>query len=103
MSYIYLSTFVPDIVGIKYVDGVNKIWNTAWAREARGRFYHVTSERAVPLKDGLQRGVELLTKAHLEDGVNETQDVSRCVQDKNQLMTCTINIRRIIVHLVVEA
>ena len=48
-----------EIVGIKYVDGINKNWTTVWAREARGRFYCNTPTGAVSLKDGLQRGVEV--------------------------------------------
>jgi len=68
-----------NIVGIKYIDGKNKIWNTKWSREARGRFYYINKDETITLKDGLQRGAELLTKAHIEDGVNDTQDMA----DKN--------------------
>lgn len=65
-----------NIIGVKYVDGINQVWAPVWAREARGRFYYISDEEVLPLKDGLQRGVEILTKAHMEDGVNETQDIS---------------------------
>ena len=71
-----VSRHTPGAVGIKYVDGINKIWRPKWAREARGRFYYVDSDKVIPLKDSLQRGIEILTKAHLDDGINETQDVS---------------------------
>jgi hypothetical protein len=45
------------------------------AREARGRFYYVDENECVTLKEGLQRGIELLTKVHVEIGVRETQDI----------------------------
>ena len=64
------------------MDGVNQIWAPAWAREARGRFYYISDEEVISLKDGLQRGVEILTKAHMEDGVSETQDISDQKLDK---------------------
>lgn len=63
------------VVGIKYIDGANRLWRTKWAREARGRFYYVDENEVITLKEGLQRGVELLTSAHIEDGVSDTQDV----------------------------
>ena len=75
-------TKLQNIIGVKYVDGVNQIWAPAWAREARGRFYYISDEEVIPLKDGLQRGVEILTKAHMEDGVSETQDISDQKLDK---------------------
>ena len=78
-QYAYtVSTYVPDVVGIKYIDGMNQIWQPKWAREARGRFYYVgdmAGGKVVPMKDTLQRGIEVLTKAHLDGGITETQDV----------------------------
>ncbi|NBP02545.1 MAG: HD domain-containing protein [Proteobacteria bacterium] len=78
-QYAYtVSTYVPEVVGIKYIDGMNQIWQPKWAREARGRFYYVGDKfggKVVPLKDTLQRGIEVLTKAHLDGGITETQDV----------------------------
>lgn len=66
----------PNVVGIKYIDGICQEWKPLWSRKARGRFYYVDDEKIVTLKDALQRGAELLTKAHIEDGVNDTQDMS---------------------------
>lgn len=64
------------IVGIKYIDGMNRIWRSSWAREARGRFYYYDSEKrhVIPLKETLQRGAEILTSSH--KNVDETQDMS---------------------------
>eukprot|EP01038_Epipyxis_sp_PR26KG_P011929 gene11929-15964_t len=78
-----------NVFGLKYIDGINQIWKPKWSREARGRFYFiqetVTSNdkvsnfnkpeiRVFTLKSALQRGVELLTKAHLDANIFETQD-----------------------------
>lgn len=71
-----------NVIGMKYLDGLNRLWKTTWAREARGRFYYVDTDGVVTLKEGLQRGIELLTKAHIEDGVSETQDVEGRTFDK---------------------
>lgn len=69
--------YASRIVGIKYVDGLNREWRAAWAREARGRFYCIRPDasEALPLKVTLQRGVELLTRAHTRSDVTTTQDV----------------------------
>jgi hypothetical protein len=67
---------VPGVVGIKYIEGINQIWRARWAREARGRFYYIGGEKVIPIKDTLQRGIEVLTKAHLDGGITETQDVN---------------------------
>jgi hypothetical protein len=76
-QYAYtISKYVPGVAGIKYIDGINQIWRPKWAREARGRFYYVAGDKVIPLKDTLQRGIEILTKAHLDAGIDETQDVS---------------------------
>jgi len=63
-----------NVVGIKYIDGINKIWKPKWAREARGRFYYLEKDNIIELKYGLQRGIEVLTKVHRDFGINETQD-----------------------------
>ena len=72
-----VSSYVPDAVGIKYIDGINQIWKPKWAREARGRFYYIgdLTKKVIPLKDALQRGIEVLTKAHIDSVITETQDV----------------------------
>lgn len=70
-----VSKHIPGVVGIKYLDGINQIWRPKWAREARGRFYYVGGSKVVALKDTLQRGIEVLTKAHNDSGINETQDI----------------------------
>ena len=77
-----VSKYIPGAIGIKYVDGINKIWRPKWAREARGRFYYVDGAKVVSLKDSLHRGIEILTKAHLDDGIDETQDVSTKTVDR---------------------
>lgn len=68
------TTYAEKIIGIKYLDGINNIWRPKWAREARGRFYYL-SDSIIPLKDALQRGVEILTTNHKSHGINETQDI----------------------------
>jgi hypothetical protein len=87
-QYAYtVSDYVPGVVGIKYIDGMNRIWQPKWAREARGRFYYIGGDKVIPLKDTLQRGIEVLTKAHLDGGIQETQDVdpkSWDILDTNQ-------------------
>lgn len=65
-----------NVIGIKYIDGLNNIWKPKWAREARGRIYYLEKNNIVELKYGLQRGIEILTKAHKDFGVIETQDIN---------------------------
>lgn len=92
-SYI-VSKYVPGTVGIKYIDGMNQIWRPKWAREARGRFYYVDGDKVIPLKDTLQRGIEILTKAHIDAGIDETQDVSNTndnFDDTQQLLLRTFS------------
>jgi len=75
-AYSYtVNRYIPDVVGIKYIDGMNQIWQPLWSREARGRFYYIGSEKVVELKSALQRGIEVLTKAHMDMGIKATQDV----------------------------
>ena len=64
-----------NIFGIKYLDGCNHIWKPKWSREARGRFYYIDNNSIIPLKNTLQRGIELLTKVHIDDHIKETQDL----------------------------
>lgn len=67
-----LKRLTNNVIGIKYIDGLNKIWRPKWSRQARGRFYYIydsetdESKRVVELKSGLERGIELLTKVHTE-------------------------------------
>ncbi len=63
------------VIGIKYIDGMNNIWKPKWSREARGRFYYLGDAGVIPLKDSLQRGIEVLTKSHKEHGITATQDI----------------------------
>uniref|UniRef100_A0A6C0DBM3 HD/PDEase domain-containing protein n=1 Tax=viral metagenome TaxID=1070528 RepID=A0A6C0DBM3_9ZZZZ len=72
-----VSDHIKGCVGIKYMDGVNKIWQPKWARQARGRFYFTESESVIPLKDSLDRGVELITKVHTDNGIDGTQDIEK--------------------------
>ena len=65
----------PNIIGIQYMDGINKIWRPKWARETRGRFYDISGPQIVELRSGLSRGIELLTLLHTQNGVSETSDV----------------------------
>lgn len=72
------------IVVVKYIDGINQLWKPRWAREARGRGYAINcSSEVYEIKNSLIRGAELLTKAHLEEGVVDTQDV----QDNGKIDT----------------
>jgi hypothetical protein len=81
-SYI-VKTYIPGVVGIKYIDGVNQIWQPLWSREARGRFYYIGSGiKVIELKSALQRGIEVLTKAHMDMGIKATQDVDPKAWDK---------------------
>ena len=76
-NYIVIKKYI-DIIGIKYIDGLNKIWKPKWAREARGRFYYIGDQYGylpIELKSGLQRGIEILTKEHINSGIIETQDI----------------------------
>lgn len=75
--------FEDCVVGIKYIDGLNRLWKPRWAREARGRFYAFDSsapegQRVIALKDSLHRGIEVLTHAH---AVTETQDLKKDAYD----------------------
>jgi hypothetical protein len=64
------------IITVKYIDNINHLWKPRWAREARGRGYAIGRNGDVyEIKNSLMRGAELLTRAHLQDGVVETQDV----------------------------
>lgn len=69
-------TNIPDVVGIRYIDGKNNIWRPKWAREARGRFYWIGGERVIELKNTLQRGIEMLTKIHTNAGITRTDDIN---------------------------
>ncbi len=84
-----VSKHIPGVIGIKYIEGLNKLWKPKWSREARGRFYWIglgsesnqtsnpinKSNQVIELKSALQRGIEVLTKAHIESGIEQTQDV----------------------------
>ncbi len=71
-----------NVIGIKYIDGINNIWKPKWAREARGRFYYINNKNVIELKYGLQRGIEVLTKAHKDYGITETQDINEINNSK---------------------
>jgi energy-coupling factor transporter ATP-binding protein EcfA2 len=71
----FIDTPLDHVVGIKYIDGKNKLWKAVWSREARGRFYWVDEHSVIPLKDTLQRGAELITKVHTDVNIVETQDI----------------------------
>jgi hypothetical protein len=80
-----VNRYIPGVVGIKYIDGMNQIWQPKWSREARGRYFwigHKKGTHVVELKSALQRGIEVLTKAHTDVGINETQDVDPKSWDK---------------------
>jgi hypothetical protein len=66
--------YEDKVIGIKYIDGMNNIWKPKWSRQARGRFYFLGDE-IIPLKDALQRGIEVLTKSHKDHGIQSTQDI----------------------------
>jgi hypothetical protein len=71
------SKFEDTVVGVKYIDGLNNLWRPLWSREARGRFYYFDTETqtVLVLKETLQRGVEVLTRAHTTHAVTATQDM----------------------------
>ncbi len=79
IPYAYtVNRHIPGVIGIKYLEGINQIWQPKWAREARGRFYWIglnKGAQVIELKSTLQRGIEIITKAHIESGINTTQDV----------------------------
>jgi len=80
---------IPGVIGIKYIDGVNFIWQPKWSREARGRFYWIglnKGTKVIELKSALQRGIEVLTKAHLDSGIESTQDVDPKSWDRLDLV-----------------
>mmetsp|Transcript_53801 Transcript_53801/g.114868 ORF Transcript_53801/g.114868 Transcript_53801/m.114868 type:complete len:580 (-) Transcript_53801:58-1797(-) len=69
-------------VTVKYIDGLNRLWQPRWAIEARGRSYAVLldadpQDEAVVLEldAKLVRGPEFLTEAHHGAGVNDSQDI----------------------------
>lgn len=66
---------IDNIVGIKYIDGINKIWKPLWARKMRGKFYYIGS-KVIVIKDSLIRGMEILPKSGYYEkyGITETQD-----------------------------
>jgi len=66
---------IPNVIGVKYKDGINNIWKPKWAREARGRFYYINGNDVIELKNSLQRGAEILTFNHVTKGISNTQDV----------------------------
>ena len=69
---------IDNIVGIKYIDGINKIWKPLWARKMRGKFYYVnpSTSKVIVIKDSLIRGMEILPKSGYYEkyGITETQD-----------------------------
>jgi hypothetical protein len=86
---------------IKYMDGVNQLWLPLWAREARGRGYLVTPDRAVhEVKASLVRGAELLTAAHLSQGVSGTQDIDAgdCASERASDRNLERNLERFDAH-----
>lgn len=85
--YIVKMKYYPDVdtytVIIRYIDGLNTLWQPRWAREARGRAYAIVKTKkkkknivVVEVKKSLERGVELLTREHLKRNISETQDLS---------------------------
>jgi len=71
------SKFENKIVGVKYIDGLCKIWQPKWSRQCRGVYlYKSISNKIYCLKILLQRGAEILTNIHLKTGIVETQDIN---------------------------
>jgi len=98
-----VSKYIPEVVGIKYIEGLNKLWKPKWSREARGRFYWIGLDpecdstklinpinQVIELKSALERGIEVLTLAHTESGIEQTQDVEpqslSVLDDKQKLI-----------------
>lgn len=70
------------LIGVKYIDGRNGLWQGQWALQARGAFYVITTtpdgEVNVKLiKGAVMRAAELLSKYLVDSGVKETQDVKK--------------------------
>lgn len=78
-SYFYTVTrHIKGIVGIKYVEGGNKLWKAKWSREARNKFYWIgttSKTKVIELRGCLQRSIEVLTTLHIKMNLT-TQDVS---------------------------
>jgi hypothetical protein len=76
--YHYKVYIIGDIVGIKYIDGINKIWRPLWARKMRGKYYHVNpiTSKITVIKDSLIRGMEILPKKYEKYGITKTQDIN---------------------------
>ena len=36
-----LKRLTNNVIGIKYIDGLNRLWHPKWSRQARGRFYYI--------------------------------------------------------------
>lgn len=70
------SEYENKIIKIKYLEH-NKMWNPKWARQCRGIVLYLNdSDIIVPIKYHFERGAELLTKNHYDNGTFENQDLN---------------------------
>ena len=81
----YKVNIINNIIGIKYIDGINKIWKPLWARKMRGKYYYVnpTTSKVIVIKDSLIRGMEILPKKYEKYGITTTQDTSNTDDNSN--------------------
>jgi putative nucleotidyltransferase with HDIG domain len=83
--YQYKVYIIDNIVGIKYIDGINKIWKPLWARKMRGKYYYINpiTSKVIVIKDSLIRGMEILPKKYEKDGIIKTQDTNNNDDNSN--------------------
>jgi energy-coupling factor transporter ATP-binding protein EcfA2 len=67
-----------DIVGIRYIDGINHLWKYPWTLQARGTFFILDHDlqQVYTTKQLLPRGLEVATHQQIERfRIQSTQDV----------------------------
>lgn len=71
----YRVYIMGNTIGIKYIDGINKLWRPLWARKMRGKYYYIHDNGKITvIKDTLIRGMEILPEKYIKAGILETQD-----------------------------
>ena len=77
VSQLHGTPYDNRVVIIRYLEGCD-FWKAKWARQSRGIVLFQLEENKptfVNIKCLLQRGAEILTKLHTEQGIYETQDL----------------------------
>ena len=67
------TTLGNRVILIKYRENC-RFWKAKWARQARGAVFVKSTKNWVCIKSLLQRGAEVLTGIHQQDGVTDSQD-----------------------------